>query len=234
MSEEKDSRIFPPEIAEKSEPERFHYYYEKATNALHNLDTQRRRNEIERDLREDLGSLGHSVKWWREHQEQGPPKRARENDIQEVKDDLAIAFKSYNETLSHLEASIGRAFLQAIETGDNEPIESARKAIQAKREWKGDKRILHRRIVRTLAGFFFTRNRVPTKGELFEALDDYPIGEASVVVTRKTLRVATRHDTAPRKVSKGNFSDALANLALSDLPENRPGNPNLSNRSDVR
>ena len=234
MKAEKDTRVFPPEISDKAEPERFHYYYEKATKALRILDTKRKRYEIEQGLKEDPGSLAHSVKWWREHREQGPPKGAREDDIQEVKDDLEIAFKSYHETLLHLEASIGRAFLKAIETGDNEPIESARKAIKAKRKFKGDKRILLRRIIKALAGFYCARNRVPTKRELYETLDEIPLGVSDVIVTRNTLKVAVRDDTPPRKVNEGQYSDALQNLMLRDLPEGQSGNPNFSNRLDEK
>ena len=225
-----DKRTFPSEIADKTEAEKFQYYYEKVTKAIRRFDTKNARKKLNSSLMEDPGSMANDVKWWIEHTENGPPKRAEEGYSKEIRDDLDIAFKSHFETLANLEASIGRKFLGSIKEGDDEPIQAARKAFRSKRKIEAPKRILWRRIVKALHGFYRDHQYVPTKGELYAEIGRYPVSEASVVVSRNTSKVTVSElDSPPRKVDKGQFSSALSTLGLADLPENERGNPDLSN-----
>lgn len=235
MSEKKDSRVFPPEIADKTEEERFKYYISKARRALQTLDTKRKRDELKRELLEDdPGSLTNAVRWLRELQERGPGDGPQKGLADRLNEDLRRAVEDHYRTVEHLEASIGRHLLEAIKSGDNEPIETARTIIREDREWTAPPRILLRRIVRTLQEFYHAHKCVPTKGELFKALDDYPVDSAAVTITPKTYTVKTTFDSPPQKVNPGQFSNALQDLGLRDLPQGQSGNPNLRNRLDEK
>lgn len=225
-----DARIFPPELKEMAEPDRFSYYLRKARKALKLWDVENPREALKSAMVCEVDSLSHLVRRWKEFQELGPPQGPLDGDSPDVIKALKTSRNQFSANLRDLESRIGKRFLDALATGDEGPIQEARKVIRNPIQTRPSKRILERRILRALQGFYSEHSRVPTKGELFKELENYPIDEASVVADRGGVTISMRFEGEPKTVSKKQFREAVANLQLGDLPKGKPGNPNFSNR----
>ena len=227
-----DDRIFPPHLVLKSEEERFAYYRDKATIALRRF-VENSQKKLAASLIEDGETMTNLVQWWRISKDKGPPSGPREDDLPEIIEALRDSRNRYFANLRDLEGRIGRALLAAIQSFDEGPIQEARKEIRKEHSIKARKRILERRVLRALEGFYSEHQRVPTKGELHTELDSHPIEDIEIVVTRESSDIKITFGEVAKPVSKKQFREASSNLQLSDLPEGKPGNPHFSNRGEL-
>lgn len=225
-----DDRVFPPELDKMAEPDRFSYYLSKAEKALRLWDVENPREALKRIMIQDVDSISHLVRWWKELEELGPPQDPLDGDIPEVVKALRNAKNRYFANVRDLESRIGKLILDALKTGDDGPIQDARKVIRNPLQSSPSKRILERRILRAFQGFYSDHSRVPTKGELLKELEKYPIDKVSIVANRRGVKTSIQFDGEPKRVSPKQFREAVGNLQLGDLPKGKPGNPNFSNR----
>jgi len=213
--------LYNPEDADK-----FSYYSLKAENALRALDTKKPRSELRQKIKEDPECLSGFVRLWRKYIEK-PISRPHKHDSEKRKEGLAKLVERKRQKIESIEASIGRAFLEAIAEGNDETINNARKAWRENTVIQRPKRILERRIILALQSFYSWHWRVPTKGELFEELERCPIEDADVTQSIWRYSVKAKYAGTPKRVSRKQFRDACANLNLTDLPEGEHGNPNF-------
>ena len=208
------------------EADKYSYYWLKAEKALRALDTKKPLSELRQKIEEDPECLSGFVRLWRKYVEK-PISRPHKNDSVKRKEGLARLVERNRQKIESIEASIGRAFLEAVAEGDDEAINSARKALRENTVIQRPKRILERRIVLALKSFYAWHWRVPTKGELFEELERCPIEDAEVTQSIWRYSVKANYAGSPKQVSRKQFREACANLNLTDLPEGEHGNPNF-------
>jgi len=235
MDDPNDPRIIPEPLAGLSEDELFDYYRTKAKRALAQLDgaplPDPEAGPASFREPEAADEPAASVRAWREKRERGEPKIPAE-----MKSELAAARNHYYGDLRQFEANVGKAVMEAFEEGPDAAAktwQAIKAAMAPDAPRTAPKRILERRILKALNHFFHENERVPANFELLHEVGSHPISDAKITVSRrgKEARIQfpppNSKEATPKRVSKKQFREALANLQLGDLPKGKPGNPNF-------
>lgn len=231
-----DNRQFPEHLADLTEEERFEYFLGRATKELHSLDAaQVQRNRIramagpdDPAIEEPEERAARLVRILEQVRRDGPPKAAKGETEEERERNLEALVAGYQKSIASLEAEIGRRNLIAWESRDGATPNAMRKAKLESLSTKRPARTLYRRVVIALTGEFRSTGRIPTKGELFDALERYPVSDVEVFVELGQTRVTYRTDGEPEPVDRRDFRAACNQLGLGELLSGEPGNPEFS------